>query len=261
MIDVRPRETQVLEHVTRTIVEHLRPRRIVLFGSRARGNPRLDSDYDLMVEVETNLEGSKREDAVYDLFPATDWSMDVLVYTPEEVQRWKDDVGVVLYDIVREGRVLYCRPDAVHDDPGASIAASSAPRVRERPRNTPESVASWIRRARYDFAAMEATANWQDAPWDAVCFHAHQSAEKLLKACLIAQWVRPPITHNLLKLLAACSSAGIDLKPLRGSCRRLQRLYPRSRYPNEREPTATDAEGAIAAAIAVRDAVLSLLKR
>jgi predicted nucleotidyltransferase len=45
----------VLERIRRTIVEHLRPRRVVLFGSRARGSAAPDSDYDIMVEMETDL--------------------------------------------------------------------------------------------------------------------------------------------------------------------------------------------------------------
>jgi HEPN domain-containing protein/predicted nucleotidyltransferase len=252
---------EVLEQITRTIVKHLRPRRIVLFGSRARGNARPDSDYDLMVEMETDLaDDAVREDAVYDLFPDDRLSVDVLVYTPEEVRRWKDDVGVVLYDVVREGQVLYCRPDAADGDWGTSVGMPPAPRVRERGRDAPESVASWIRRARSDLAAMEAAANWQPAPWDAVCFHAHQGVEKLLKACLVVRWVRPPRTHNLRELLAACRRAGVELQGLHGPCGRLQRLYLRSRYPREKEPTASDAKTAIAAATAVREVVLPLLE-
>jgi HEPN domain-containing protein/predicted nucleotidyltransferase len=261
VIDVRVGEDQLLERITRTIVENLRPRRIVLFGSRARGSAARDSDYDIMVEMETNLPDGEREDAVYDLFPDHEWSMDVLVYTPEDVQRWKDDVGVVMYDIVREGRVLYCRPDAPDVGSERGVSGSPAPRVRERPRGVPQSVASWMRRAQNDFVTMERMAASSSPPWDVVCFHAHQSAEKLLKACLVARWVRPPRTHNLRRLLDTCRRAGVDLPGLRRPCENLQRLYPRSRYPKEAEPSASDAGTAIAAATAVRSAMLSILER
>jgi predicted nucleotidyltransferase/HEPN domain-containing protein len=269
VIDMGVGEDQVLERISRTIVEHLRPRRIVLFGSRARGTITPDSDYDIMVEMETDLPDGEREDAVYDLFreydsehdSECDWSMDVHVYTPEEVRRWKDDVGFIVYDIVREGRVLYCRPDVADGDFWGGDAVSSATRVRERPSDAPMSLAVWIRRAREDFAAMEAVANLDPPVLGPVCFHAHQGAEKLLKACLVARWVRPPRTHNLDKLLAACRRAGVDLRGLRGSCKRLQELYPRSRYPKEPEPTMSDAKTAIAAATAVHDAVLPMLER
>lgn len=39
-----------------------------------------------------------------------------------------------------------------------------------------------------------------DANYDAVCFHAQQGAEKLLKAVLIARSVTPPRTHDLVHL-------------------------------------------------------------
>jgi hypothetical protein len=51
------------------------------------------------------------------------------VYTPEEVERWRDAVGMIMYDIVREGRVLYSHPDAVNR--AAAIPAPPSARVPE----------------------------------------------------------------------------------------------------------------------------------
>jgi uncharacterized protein len=48
-------EAAILETITRTIVEKFHPRRIVLFGSRARGEGTEDSDYDVFVEMESDL--------------------------------------------------------------------------------------------------------------------------------------------------------------------------------------------------------------
>jgi HEPN domain-containing protein/predicted nucleotidyltransferase len=254
----RTAEDQVLEQVTRTIAEELRPRRIVLFGSRARGTAAPDSDYDIMVEMETDLTDSQRVRAVRDLFPRRDWSMDIHVYTPDELRRWKDDVGFIVYDIVREGRVLFCRPD-VTDGDFWSVAISPAPRVREVPGDAPESLASWLDRARDDFAAMQAVANVEPPVRGAVCFHAHQCVEKLLKACLIARSIRPPRTHDLGELLDRCIGSGFDLEQLRASCETLNEVWPKSRYPRNGKPSGSDAQAAIAAATAVRDAVLPLL--
>jgi HEPN domain-containing protein/predicted nucleotidyltransferase len=259
MIDTRLGEDQVLEHVTQTIVEHLRPRRIVLFGSRARGDAKTDSDYDIMVEMETDLGSTERRRAVNDLFRRGPRGMDILVYTPDEVRRWKDDVGMVLYDIVREGRVLYCRPDVADGETGSAVSTPAPPRVSEPRPGPPESLASWMRRAQHDFDAMEGMAKWDSAPWDVICFHAHQAAEKLLKACLIARSIQPPRTHDLCGLLDLCVHTGLDLERLRGACETLNDLWPRARYPEDGEPTSSEAARAIAAATAVRDAVLPLL--
>ena len=40
-----------IDAMVRTIVEHISPEKVILFGSHARGNPRPDSDVDLMVVV------------------------------------------------------------------------------------------------------------------------------------------------------------------------------------------------------------------
>jgi HEPN domain-containing protein/predicted nucleotidyltransferase len=258
---IRVGEDQVLERITRTIVEHLRPRRILLFGSRARGNAAPDSDYDIMVEMETDLGSSQRARSVYELFPRGEWSMDVLVYTPDEVRRKKDDVGTVVYDIVREGRVLYCRPDATEGGTDTGLPVSTPPRVSEHRPGAPESLASWIRRAQHDFVAMQALVNIDPPPWDAVCFHAHQGVEKLLKACLIAKSIRPRRTHDVRELLDLCMRSGMDLEHLRPACVTLYEIWPRSRYPEDEEPTRSDAERAVAAAATVRDAILPLLER
>jgi uncharacterized protein len=251
-------EDRALEQITRRILEGLRPRRIVLFGSRARGTASPESDYDIMVELETELSGTERDALVTDLFDDAVPTIEAFVYTPEEVDRWRDDVGMIMYDIVREGRVLYSRPDV--GDGGTTIPVSPSARVSESRRGRPESLGLWMSRASNDFVTMERMAHSDPPVFDAVCFHAHQCVEKLLKALLIAKSVRPPRTHSLLELLDACQHARADVRRLRSRCRTLQKLYPRSRYPKEKEPTKSEAESAVAAARRVRDAVLPLLQ-
>jgi len=43
---------RTLQELTRVLVDTLHPDRIILFGSRARGDARGDSDYDLAVEID-----------------------------------------------------------------------------------------------------------------------------------------------------------------------------------------------------------------
>lgn len=101
-------EPQIAE-IVRTIVEAFDPERIVLFGSRATGRHRPDSDVDLMVEMETSLPWAARAAQVSRLFYPRFWSMDVMVYTPDEVRRQRRQRYSVLREIERTGKVLYER--------------------------------------------------------------------------------------------------------------------------------------------------------
>jgi predicted nucleotidyltransferase len=99
-----------VDEIVSKIVAALHPRRIVLFGSRARGEGGSESDLDLLVEMESDRTPLERIRAIDALFAHRRWAMDLVVYTPEEVRRFKDVLGTLLYTIEREGKVLYERP-------------------------------------------------------------------------------------------------------------------------------------------------------
>jgi uncharacterized protein len=105
-------EEGLIEYITQIIVDHYNPRRIVLFGSYARGDAGPDSDLDIFVEMETPLGYYDRAIAIDELFDIRDWPMDIIVYTPEEVEQWTGQVGMMLYIIEQEGQVLYERDAA-----------------------------------------------------------------------------------------------------------------------------------------------------
>ena len=99
-----------IEEVVRKIVEAFQPRRIVMFGSRARGDTRPDSDLDLMVEMETPDPPERRVRAIDALFGLRRWAMDQLVYTPEEVEQQRQQRNSLIRVIESEGKVLYEQP-------------------------------------------------------------------------------------------------------------------------------------------------------
>lgn len=98
---------EVLRHITDTIVQQFHPRRIILFGSRARGEAQPDSDYDVLVEMDTALPFHLRMTRVYEAFGMRPWSMDVLVFTPSEVEEERAKVYSVVKIAEREGKLLY----------------------------------------------------------------------------------------------------------------------------------------------------------
>jgi len=98
-----------IEEMVRRIVEGFDPDKIILFGSRARGEADSDSDTDLLVVM--RVEGSKRRKAIEIDLALAELGIpkDILVVTPEEVARYRDIVGTIIYPALREGKVLYER--------------------------------------------------------------------------------------------------------------------------------------------------------
>lgn len=103
----------VLERMVATIVAEVDPERIILFGSRARGDADADSDVDLMV-VEEGPFGPERNDhteTVRLIYALADFPVakDILVCSREEVEYWKDSLNNVVAEALREGEELYER--------------------------------------------------------------------------------------------------------------------------------------------------------
>ena len=79
------------------------PELIILFGSRTRGEPLKSSDYDLLI-VSEKFKGIHFLDRIYKLLELWDydWDVDFLVYTPEEFEKKKEEIGIVR-EAVKEG--------------------------------------------------------------------------------------------------------------------------------------------------------------
>jgi predicted nucleotidyltransferase len=100
---------ELLAEAVRRMLAVGAPIKIVLFGSRARGEARPDSDLDLLVIEESDLPRYKRSgryrQALLGLFP----SKDIVVWTPEEVSEWQAVGNAFITVALREGVVLYER--------------------------------------------------------------------------------------------------------------------------------------------------------
>jgi predicted nucleotidyltransferase len=101
----------IIADMVERIVEGFDPHQIILFGSYARGTAGPDSDVDLLVVMP--VEGSRRRQrvAIRVALRGMGLAKDVFVVTPEEVERYGDLVGTLVYPALREGKVLYERPD------------------------------------------------------------------------------------------------------------------------------------------------------
>ena len=92
---------------------------------------------------------------------------------------------------------------------------------------------AWVAKAENDLLNIQNNLQVQNVPWDTVCFHAQQAAEKLLKAFLVYHGQPLVRTHDLVTLLAGCVQIDPALASLEDDCRRLSYYAVASRYPDD----------------------------
>lgn len=98
-----------LERIVRYVVGAVSPTRVVLFGSAARGQQRVDGDLDLLVVVADDANVGRVECSLY----AGMWDVDVhvpvdfVVVTESDLERHRENVGLIYRRALREGRQLY----------------------------------------------------------------------------------------------------------------------------------------------------------
>lgn len=102
----RPIDDARLSEAVSRLVEGLRPRAIILFGSRARGSNRADSDYDLLVVSERLLD----YDEAYQPVAGRGLHCDIVPCTLDAWRQAHLDAGGVLREALDEGIVLYGQP-------------------------------------------------------------------------------------------------------------------------------------------------------
>ncbi len=101
-------DTGIIDEVVRRLVAEFQPEQIILFGSRAWGNPEGDSDVDLMVIVsESDEPPAQRARRAYRCLGDIEVSTDVLVKTRAEAERFRHVPASLEHKILRQGRVLH----------------------------------------------------------------------------------------------------------------------------------------------------------
>lgn len=100
-------DLRLLREVVRRIRAAAEPQKIILFGSRARGEGRADSDLDLLIVADTTLPRHKRSLPYYRALAGLGIAKDIVVYTPAEVEDWQTASCSLVATALREGQVLY----------------------------------------------------------------------------------------------------------------------------------------------------------
>ena len=102
---------EMIREMASVVAREAKPEAIILFGSHALGTARPDSDVDLMIiEKGPFGPGKDRRGEMTRLWRALAGfavAKDILVYTREEVERWRGARNHVIARALREGKMLY----------------------------------------------------------------------------------------------------------------------------------------------------------
>ena len=100
---------QQIKGIRERLVARFRPRRIILFGSQARGTADARSDFDLLVVCSVRRKRRAIVTAMYDALADLRIAMDLVVLTPREFELDRQIPGTIARPAWLEGRVIYER--------------------------------------------------------------------------------------------------------------------------------------------------------
>ncbi|WP_338826428.1 hypothetical protein MTBGP_13690 [Moorella thermoacetica] len=96
--------------IAKAIAQKFNPKQIILFGSFAYGKPTADSDVDILVVMDTTsrpvLQAAKIYQEIEHNIP-----LDIIVRTPEQVEKRLYSGDIFLQEIVTKGVKLYEAPN------------------------------------------------------------------------------------------------------------------------------------------------------
>lgn len=101
------REEALLQEIGRRLSAAEPGATVILFGSRARGNARPDSDFDLLVIKPTDVPNRRAETG--DLrrkLRGLDIAIDLILTSARDAEEWRETEGSTIHAAIHEGRVL-----------------------------------------------------------------------------------------------------------------------------------------------------------
>ena len=98
-----------ISEIVSTIASGYHPDKIILFGSYATGNPNQNSDLDLLVIKDTDIPRPQRTAYVRKMLYGAMVPIDLIVYTPQEMEASRDDRFSFVHEVLHTGKVVYER--------------------------------------------------------------------------------------------------------------------------------------------------------
>jgi predicted nucleotidyltransferase len=99
---------RILNNIVEALKKEFKPSRIFLFGSRAQGTARTDSDYDFVIIVPSTRRSlhSNLTRARELLRKECNVSADVFVYSQKEFDEWKNELSSIPETALNTGREI-----------------------------------------------------------------------------------------------------------------------------------------------------------
>lgn len=96
-----------IDEAVKRIVENVHPDKIILFGSYAYGKPDKDSDIDILVIKNMDIPRHKRSREIKKYLRGLKIPIDIIVYSQDEIEEWKDTKHAFINEVMEQGKVLY----------------------------------------------------------------------------------------------------------------------------------------------------------
>jgi HEPN domain-containing protein len=232
------------------VVEYFKPQRVILFGSRARGEATRDSDIDLLVIVDDDTPAEKLNwKAGYEAHPSYIRAADVFPMRAETFERNRNIVGTLAAEADTDGIVVYGSAK------GSPSMKAADPRARWEAVEDRLAVAEEDRRAAAACMAM-------DPPLlSSAAFHCQQAVEKLFKGFLTLAAKRSRKTHSLAELGTAAEASFPEIGGLVAAARGWSSWAFEFRYPPRRgRPKLLPDEVELRRALATIDVLATRLR-
>ena len=98
--------TNDVDEIVRRIVDVAQPEKIILFGSAARGEMGPNSDLDFLI-IKSGAHRLQLADRIRRALRGVNAAVDLVVATPEDIERYKDSHPLIYKPALREGLVVY----------------------------------------------------------------------------------------------------------------------------------------------------------
>lgn len=97
---------EIVKEIIRRVVSAAAPEKIILFGSTVKGMHTPESDIDILV-IKKCEKRRELAEKIYRAMIGVGKPVDIIVATPEDIERYRDSRALVIYSALTEGKIVY----------------------------------------------------------------------------------------------------------------------------------------------------------